>query len=160
MKAKDTLWHVNFGDNDNSFVIAPDKETARERMGEGKEMVNYVVNLDALYQQIFKAGHKNMLYRPRIIGAALTASQHKMEKIRERLTDILAEDLIELGSVHENSPPGIDCGEKCGVSLASQIAASNPIVKPFRSSGEKHQRCMDCWHEYIDGLVTRLLSAI
>ena len=57
---KDTLWHVNFGDNDNSFVMAPDKETARERMPEGKEMVNYAVRMDALYQQIFKAGQKEM----------------------------------------------------------------------------------------------------
>jgi len=60
MKAKDTLWHVNFGDNDDAFVIAPDIKTAKERMGGGKEMVNYVVNLDHLYQKIFKAGQKEM----------------------------------------------------------------------------------------------------
>jgi len=35
MKAKDTLWHVNFGDNDDAFVIAPDIKTAKERMGGG-----------------------------------------------------------------------------------------------------------------------------
>ena len=58
MKTKNTLWHVNFGDNDNYFVIAPDIETAEERMEEGKEMVNYAVRMDALYQQIFKLGIK------------------------------------------------------------------------------------------------------
>ena len=61
MRAKDTLWHVNFGDNDNSFVIAPDEETARERMPDGKDMVNYAVRMDALYQQIFKAGMKEVV---------------------------------------------------------------------------------------------------
>jgi len=56
MKAKDTLFHINWGDGDTTFVIAPDEQTARERMGDGKDMVNYVVRLDALYQLIFKAG--------------------------------------------------------------------------------------------------------
>ena len=56
MKAKDTLWRINWGDNDSAYIIAPDKKTAEERMEEGKEMVNYAVRMDALYQQIFKLG--------------------------------------------------------------------------------------------------------
>lgn len=61
MKAKDTLFHINWGDGDDTFVIAPDEETAKERMPDGKDMVNYIVRLDLLYQRIFKAGIKEVV---------------------------------------------------------------------------------------------------
>ena len=58
---KDTLFHIDWGDHDTTFVIAPDEATARERMGDGKDMVNYVVKLDHLYSRIFKAGIKKVV---------------------------------------------------------------------------------------------------
>jgi hypothetical protein len=58
MEAKDTLWHINWGDGDDFYVIAPTKKIAIDRMPEGKGMVNYVVKLDHLYKLIFKAGIK------------------------------------------------------------------------------------------------------
>jgi len=61
MKAKETLFHINWGDGDTSFVIAPDEETAKDRMADGKDMVNYIVKLDSLYQRIFKAGIKEVV---------------------------------------------------------------------------------------------------
>jgi len=61
MEAKDTLWHINWGDGDNFYVIAPDKETAISRMLDGKDMVNSVAKLDHLYSLIFKAGYNQSL---------------------------------------------------------------------------------------------------
>jgi len=80
----------------------------------------------------------------------------KQEEIREGTKAILTDDLITWGWTHENPPPGKDCGEECGVSLDDQIAASNPFCSPVRSGGKKHKRCMECWEEYIDGLVARI----
>ena len=81
----------------------------------------------------------------------------KQKVIREGMKAILFEDLVNCGSTHENPPPHKDC-EECGVSVESQIAASNPIMSPMRSGGKKHKRCMDCWNEYIDSLILRLLT--
>ncbi len=78
------------------------------------------------------------------------------EEIREGMKEILCDDLINFGITHENPPPRRDCSEDCGVSLDDQIAAANPIMSPVRSGGKKHKRCMDCWNEYIDGLITRI----
>ena len=61
MEAKDTLFHINWGDGDNSYVVAPDQATAIERMSDGKDMVNYVVRLDTLYALIFKAGMREVV---------------------------------------------------------------------------------------------------
>lgn len=58
LKVKDTLFHINWDDGDNFFVVAPDEKTAIEKMPDGKDMVNYVVKLDSLYQMIFKAGEE------------------------------------------------------------------------------------------------------
>ena len=55
---KDTLFHISWGDGDDTFVLAPDKETAIERMPDGKDMVNSIVRLDALYGMIYKAGYE------------------------------------------------------------------------------------------------------
>ena len=52
----DTLFHINWGDGDNFFVIAPDEATAKERMPDGRDMVNTIVSLDHLYNLIFNAG--------------------------------------------------------------------------------------------------------
>ena len=60
-KSPNTLWHINWGDGDNTYIIAPDKETAIERMPDGKDMVNEVVQLDHLYGLIFKAGYQQAL---------------------------------------------------------------------------------------------------
>ncbi len=61
MKVKDTLFHINWGDGDTCFVIAPDEDIAKERMPEGKGMVNYIVKLDSLYQMIFLTGIKEVV---------------------------------------------------------------------------------------------------
>ena len=82
----------------------------------------------------------------------------KQEKRREEMRDILTEDLIFCGLTHENPPPHKDCEEDCGVSLEDTIAAANPFCAPVRSGGDKHRKCMDCWNEYIDGLITRLIK--
>jgi len=84
----------------------------------------------------------------------------KQEKIREGINEILTEDLITMGCTHENPPPGKDCEEECSVSPEDQVAASNPFYSPRRSSGKKHKKCMDCWNEYIDGLVARIQQAV
>ena len=57
----DTLWHINWGDGDNCYTVAPDKETAISRMPHGRDMVNYVVQLDHLYQMIYKAGQRGAI---------------------------------------------------------------------------------------------------
>ena len=80
----------------------------------------------------------------------------KQEEIREGIANILGVDLINLNNTHENAPPGHDCGEECGVDLEDQIAASNPIMKPMRSGGTKHKKCVDCWEGYIRGLITKI----
>jgi len=77
---------------------------------------------------------------------------------QERMKAILTEDLINLRSTHENAPPYKDCEEECGVSMEDQILASNPLFSPMRSGGVKHKRCIDCWNEYIDGLIIRLIE--
>ena len=82
----------------------------------------------------------------------------KQEIIREGLRKILSEDLVRAHLTHENPPPHKDCGEECGVNIEDQIVATNPILSPMRSGGKKHKKCMDCWNEYIDGLITRLLK--
>jgi len=61
MEAKDTLFHINWGDGDDTFVIAPDEKTAKMRMRDGRDMVNYIVRLDSLYQMIFKAGIREVV---------------------------------------------------------------------------------------------------
>jgi len=58
METKDSLFHISWGDGDESFVIAPDEETAGERIPESKGMVNSVIRLDGVYQAIFKAGRE------------------------------------------------------------------------------------------------------
>lgn len=78
---------------------------------------------------------------------------------KQKIKEILAEDLIVCGCTHENPPPHKDCGEECGVSLDDQIAAANPIMSPVRSGGKKHRECIGCWEEYIDGLATRIQAA-
>ena len=82
----------------------------------------------------------------------------KQEEIKEGMKKILTEDFINCGITHENPPPGKDCGEECGVSLYSQIAAVNPIFAPIRSGRKKHKKCMSCWNEYIDSLILRLTA--
>lgn len=58
MEDKDILWHINWGDGDTTFVIAPDKETAIKQMGDGKDMVNSIVGLHAIYSIIKGRGHR------------------------------------------------------------------------------------------------------
>ncbi len=79
------------------------------------------------------------------------------EQEKTRMRGILTEDLIVYGLTHENPPPHKDCEEDCGVSLEDTIAASNPFCAPMRSGGKKHRRCVECWEEYIEGLITRLM---
>lgn len=77
---------------------------------------------------------------------------------KQRIIDILTEDLINCNFTHENPPPHKDCGEECNVSMEDQIAAANPICSPVRSGGTKHKRCMDCWNEYIESLTLRIIG--
>ena len=77
---------------------------------------------------------------------------------RQRIKEILSEDLITLRCTHENPPPGKDCGEECSVSIDDQIAAANPFCSPVRSGGKKHKKCMDCWNEYLENLITKILQ--
>lgn len=39
MEAKDTLFHIHWGDGDDTFIIAPNKETAISEMPDGKEVI-------------------------------------------------------------------------------------------------------------------------
>ncbi len=55
---KDTLWHIDWGDGDTNFVIASSKKKAIAKMRDGKDMANFVVKLDYLYNFIFKAGEE------------------------------------------------------------------------------------------------------
>jgi len=78
----------------------------------------------------------------------------------EQIAKLLASDLINKNSTHENAPFGHDCTEECGVELNDVIAASNPVIAPMRSGGKKHKRCLDCWEEYIDKLTDQILSLL
>jgi len=70
MGDKETLFHIMWGDGDNTFVIAPDKQTAISRMPEGKDMVRSVVKLDELYKMIFKVGIREVVeWIPSLIEA-------------------------------------------------------------------------------------------
>ena len=80
------------------------------------------------------------------------------QEIRKGVNEILLEDLVTYGITHENPPPHKDCGEECGVSLDNQIASANPVLSPMRSEGTKHKKCMDCWNEYIENLITRIFK--
>ncbi len=68
-----------------------------------------------------------------------------LEKARELIADLLGDEMIEKGLTHEKAPP---------------VAASNPILSPMRSGGEKHKRCMECWENWIKGLSIKILSII
>ena len=83
---------------------------------------------------------------------------NEQERIREGVKGILREDWIVKHFTHENPPPGKDCSEECNVSLDDQIAAANPVCSPMRSGGRKHKKCMDCWNEYIEELITKILK--
>lgn len=75
-----------------------------------------------------------------------------MKPRNNRVYEILAERFIDWNWTHEHAPPGMDCNEKCKVSLADVIAASNPYISPVRSGGKKHRRCLLCWRRYINQL--------
>lgn len=49
------LYHINWGDGDNSYIFAGTKEEAIERMSDGKDMVNYVVQLNAVLKYAHQA---------------------------------------------------------------------------------------------------------
>lgn len=57
---KDSLYHIEWGDGDHLFVIAPDKEMAIEGMPDGKDMVKSVTRLDALYEMIKQEGQREV----------------------------------------------------------------------------------------------------
>lgn len=61
MGYKESLFHIEWGDGDNSFVIAPDIKTARERFSEGQGFINSIVDLSAIYNLIFKAGQRDVV---------------------------------------------------------------------------------------------------
>jgi hypothetical protein len=61
MEAKNTLWHINWGDGDDFYIVAPDKETAIKGMPEGKDMINYMVRLDCVAHTLYKTGRESML---------------------------------------------------------------------------------------------------
>ena len=59
--AKLTLFHINWGDGDNSYIVASNETEAIKKMPDGKDMVNYVVQLDALYNLIYEQGRRDVL---------------------------------------------------------------------------------------------------
>ena len=61
MEARKTLWHINWGDGDDFYVVALTKEAAINAMPEGKDMVNYVVKLDSVATALYKAGQDSRL---------------------------------------------------------------------------------------------------
>lgn len=65
MESKETLFHIEWGDGDHSFIIAPDGATAVERMTDGKDTVRSVTNLAELHKMIFKAGEMEMFKKLR-----------------------------------------------------------------------------------------------
>ena len=79
---------------------------------------------------------------------------------KQKIEDILYQDLVNLGNTHENAPPGHDCMEECNVSIDDLIDASNPITSQMRSDGEKHKPCIKCWEDYISKLADKILDCI
>jgi hypothetical protein len=53
---KETLFHIDWGDGDTTFVIAKNKKDAISKIPDGKDMVNYIMRLDGIYSMIYKAG--------------------------------------------------------------------------------------------------------
>ncbi len=53
----DKLFHIEWGDGDNSFVLAKDDVEAREKMGDVKDMITMVVELPAVFQSIYNVGY-------------------------------------------------------------------------------------------------------
>ncbi len=74
---KESLFHINWGDGDNCFIIAADENTARGGMSDGRDMVNFIVRLDAVYKMIFEAGQKQE--RERIIQWGIEPCPHWAE---------------------------------------------------------------------------------
>jgi len=66
--------------------------------------------------------------------------------IRQKIKDILFEDLVLHNLTHENAPPHKDCYEDCGIPIKAD------------EYGKKHKKCMDCWEEYIDSLVEHIMK--
>ena len=98
MKEQETLFHIEWGDGDHAFVLAPNEKTAIEKMSEGKDMIRYVVKLDGLYQMIFKAGYdagyRNVnemkLISPEAMAKALNITKYKPPLIYQDAYDKVA----------------------------------------------------------------------
>ena len=103
MKAKDTLFHINWGDGDDFYITAPDRATAIERMPDGKDMVNYVVELKHLYQIIYKAG---MEEEAKGGHNAISYLEGLQEGIRKVLRWENEHDVI--GFVYDTSDPEVE----------------------------------------------------
>ncbi len=52
----DKLFHIEWGDDDNSFVLAQDDVEAREKMGDIRDMIRTVCELPSVFQEIFELG--------------------------------------------------------------------------------------------------------
>ena len=78
----------------------------------------------------------------------------RQEAICEGMKDILIEELIVYGSTHEHAPPHRDCLEDCH----TEDQGDGPL-KLMRSGGDKHKKCMECWGEYIDKLIAKILRS-
>ena len=89
----DTLWHITWGDGDDTFVIAPNRETAIARMPEGRDMVNCTVCLDRIYKEIYAAGVE--AERERILGQIqlmyMNSTGQRNIALRECLDDLEAQ---------------------------------------------------------------------
>ncbi len=117
-QAKDTLWHIDWGDGDTSFVIAPDKKTAIERMPDGNDMVNTIVKLDGLYQMIFKAGAEAQLAK------ALKPTDEELRKaVAEGMPKVLFHKVI-----HEPQKDIVASIKACG--LIPQVASEYKDLVP------------------------------
>jgi len=77
----------------------------------------------------------------------------KQKKLREGMRNILSKDFIIYNSTHEHAPPRRDCLRDC----ETEDQGDGPLAI-MRSGGKKHKKCGDCWNEYIDKLITRIIK--
>jgi len=80
----------------------------------------------------------------------------EQEKIKEIIKDIFSEDMLLCFSTHESCPPNkdiFDCLEQSGWD-------KEKMTYEEAKENIKHPRCMDCWKEWVDGLVDQVIKRL